>query len=142
MTFTYSGNPGASDRDAVRFLIGDTDANDPILQDEEIDYLLADTGSVNGAALSAARSIWAKFARLVDKAVGDLRISYSQRASHYQQLIRQLEQRAAIRKAVPFAGGISKASKDSIRQDSDRVPPRFSRDQFRFPGSLCNDQDK
>ena len=42
MTFTYSGTPSASQRDAIRFLLNDTDSTDVLLQDEEISYLIAD----------------------------------------------------------------------------------------------------
>ena len=40
MTWNYSGDPSLSSRDAVRFLIGDTDPNDPLVTDEEIAYAL------------------------------------------------------------------------------------------------------
>ena len=40
MTWTYSGNPSSTERDAVRFLVGDTDTNDQLLSNEEIDYLV------------------------------------------------------------------------------------------------------
>lgn len=40
MSFTYSGNPETSTLDAVRFMIGDTNPCDPLLQDEEINYLI------------------------------------------------------------------------------------------------------
>lgn len=40
MSFTYSGNPDSSTLDAMRFMIGDTNPCDPLLQDEEINYLI------------------------------------------------------------------------------------------------------
>lgn len=40
MTFTYSGDPSVSDRDAVRFLLGDTDEELPFLTDDEIDFIM------------------------------------------------------------------------------------------------------
>lgn len=40
MSFSYSGNPSDSELDAARFLIGDTDASSPIMQDEEIQYII------------------------------------------------------------------------------------------------------
>jgi len=40
MAFNYSGDPGDSVRDLVRFLIHDTVSADALFQDEEIDYLI------------------------------------------------------------------------------------------------------
>jgi hypothetical protein len=44
MSFSYSGNPATSDVDRYRFMLGDTDANAPILQDEEIAWLIQEYG--------------------------------------------------------------------------------------------------
>jgi hypothetical protein len=40
MSWTYSGNPADNARDALRFTIGDTNSLEPIMQDEELDYLI------------------------------------------------------------------------------------------------------
>lgn len=40
MSWTYSGDPKASDIDRCRFIIGDTVEVNPIMQDEEIQYLV------------------------------------------------------------------------------------------------------
>ena len=50
-------------------------------------------------------------------------------------LLGELKTRHAMRSATPFAGGISLAQKDSVEDDSDRVPPAFERDQFRIAGT-------
>lgn len=44
MTWSYSGNPSNSKIDECRFLIGDTDKSNPIMQDEEIEYLITKSG--------------------------------------------------------------------------------------------------
>ena len=67
-TFSYSGQPGGSSVDTVRFLVGDTDSTEPLLSDEEITWL--DTtwggkGSYYYTASMAAKAIAAKFAREV-----------------------------------------------------------------------------
>jgi hypothetical protein len=118
MPATYSGNPASSPRDEIRFLVGDTDLNDPRLTDAEIDYNIAlvsgSTPPPNKNFLAAsysAEAIAGKFARMVDKAVGDLHISYSQLAKQYSALSLRLRSRAALA-AVPFyVGGLSKADK-------------------------------
>ena len=45
MSWSYSGNPKDSPIDDVRFLVGDTNKNEPILQDEEIQYLIDEYGA-------------------------------------------------------------------------------------------------
>ena len=141
MSWTYSGDPAASDADAVRFLIGDTSTTDQQLQDAEIAYLLTTEGSVYRAAAQAARSIGAKYARLVDKSVGDLRLSYSQRAASYEKLAASLVARATTRTATPYAGGISAADKALDEQDTDLAKPAFTVGQFDFPGTTPETED-
>jgi hypothetical protein len=78
MTFTYSGNPGASALDEVRFLIQDTETSDQLLSNEEINYLLtAYNGDAFGAAIGAMSSLIAQAARVQEesKTVGDLSLS-------------------------------------------------------------------
>ena len=45
MSFNYSGDPSESLLDECRFILGDTDASNPIMQDEEIEYIIAQSGS-------------------------------------------------------------------------------------------------
>jgi hypothetical protein len=45
MSWNYSGNPKSSQLDECRFLIGDTDKDAPIMQDEEIQYLIDTYGT-------------------------------------------------------------------------------------------------
>lgn len=90
MTWNYTGNPSGSDRDAVRFLVGDTDSDDQLIADEEIAYLLTVYPEAPHAATAAARAIAAKFARQSDQArtVGDLSLSesLSQKSEQYHHL--------------------------------------------------------
>ena len=95
MTWTYSGNPASSDRDAVRFLVADTDSTDPLITDEEIAYLIAIYTEAPYAAVGAARAIAAKFSREADQArtVGDLTLSesLSQKSTQYHHLADHLQ---------------------------------------------------
>ena len=90
MTWTYSGNPSSTDRDAVRFLVADTDSTDPLITDEEIAYLLDLYTEPPHAAVGAARAIAAKFSRDADQArsIGDLSLneSLSQKSTQYHHL--------------------------------------------------------
>jgi len=100
MTWSYDTSL-ATDKDKVRFYIGDTDQTDQLLQDEEINFLLTETTNVLLAASRAAKAVAAKFSRQADKAVGDLRISLSQKAQAYTTLAADLEKRALTSSAYP-----------------------------------------
>lgn len=139
MAWTYSGDPSTSSKDAVRFLIGDTDTTDQQMQDEEINYLLTlYGGDVYTAAIVAARSLASKYARFPDVRIGDYSTSNSQRFNAYLALAKQLEQTqnvGLIHKAKPYAGGISIADKQQDEQNTDRVKPAFTRQDMTFPGN-------
>ncbi len=127
MTWTYSGDPSDSSRDEVRFLVGDTDSTDELVSDEEIAYAIVEESNNLLAAAKVAKAIMAKFARLVDKTVGDLKLNYSQRLAAYKELIEQLTERGTESAGMPYSGGISISDKKTIRDNSDRVDPTFTR---------------
>jgi hypothetical protein len=84
--WSYSGDPRSTDRDWVRFKIGDTDAADQLLFDGEIEALIADAGSKQLAAVLACDAIVAKFARDADFTNMHLQVARSQRVDQYRQL--------------------------------------------------------
>lgn len=91
MVWTYSGDPSVSNKDHVRFLIGDTDSGDPQLHDAEISHLLAvSSDNVYEAAIDAAQSLMAKYARKVNRAVGDLQVEAQAMVVHYSALVERL----------------------------------------------------
>jgi hypothetical protein len=137
MTWTYSGDPSASNRDAVRFSTGDTDTDNQIFSDEEIAYALAQSGdSVLDASILLVRAGLAKYARSVDKSVGDLSKSYSQITAHLRALLPDLEaqRRASGGLLRVYAGGMSKADKATQKADTDADVTPFHKDQFRNRG--------
>ena len=101
MAFTYGGDPAASDLAAIRFLIGDTDTDDQLLQDAEINWIRTNAGrSVYQAAHDCCYTIASKFSRLAtSKSVGDLSLSYSDRAKAFFELAERLLELAARRDA-------------------------------------------
>ena len=105
MTWTYSGNPGASTLDEVRFLIQDTDINDQQLQNEEINYLITAYGDPYGAAVAACSALLARLASLSSesKKVGDVSLTrvYGMAVAKYETMINYLE-RERVRR-VPAA---------------------------------------
>jgi hypothetical protein len=132
-TWSYSGDPSTSNKDAVRFIIWDTDVNNQLVSDEEIAWSIATYGTNALAASRIARSLCFKFAQQVDKQVGDLKISLSQKKTAYEKLADKLENDAAqgvdLRPSI-FAGGTSIDDKQSREDDPDRPSPYFERGQF------------
>lgn len=128
MSFTYSGNPGHSAKDQVRFLIGDTDKCDPLLQDGEIIWVLTQyENTPMNAAIRCCESIISKFSRMADEAVGQVKISFSQKAKSYNTTLQMLRSRLAMEGAVPYAGGISVSDKITQDMNTDRVRPDFTK---------------
>ena len=139
MTWIYGGDPENSERDAVRLLVGDTDPNDELVTDEEIQYALSQSRTVPGAASLTANAVAALFSRDVDIDVSGASFSESQRAEHYRTLASRLSRMAAsapprsgVKGPVPVVSGVSRSDMDTVREDSDRVRPEFRRGMFNF----------
>lgn len=71
----------------VRLMVGDTNKNDPFLQDEELAFAVSSAGSnIYAMAAAAARFIAAKLARDVDAVNEPLRQMLSQRMTRFLRL--------------------------------------------------------
>jgi len=130
MSFTYSGDPDNSPKDAVRFLIGDTDKCDPLLDDEEIKYFLGqynDGKGVINAAIRCCETIAAKFSRRVTEKVGQVSMNFSDAGKQYRAMALDLRRRLAMEDSNPYAGGISRSDKKTVEQNGDRVKPDFTK---------------
>jgi len=78
MAWSYSGDPAASTLDQVRFLCGDTDTTNQLLQNAEITFLISQwTPNAYYAAAFACEAIAGKYQGKADysRSVGDLSIS-------------------------------------------------------------------
>ena len=128
---------------SVRLLVGDTDTNDQQVQNEEVTFALNQTSdNVYYAAAWCARSIAAQYSRRVTQNLsGALSADYSDLQDHYTSLAETLEHQGKKTGAVLGikAGGISIATVDNVRQDTDRIAPSFRRDRFRNPPSYSGD---
>lgn len=127
MVWTYTDSPATSTSDELRFYIGDTDANDQQLTDAEVAFLLASYGGAKNGAIAACTMLAAKYARMVDRTIGALSISASQKSKAYQSLAKTLQSQFSL-SAIPFAGGISISDKENRDSDTDKTPPFFWRD--------------
>ncbi len=126
MSFNYSGDPSASTLDNVRFLIGDTDIDDPQFQDTEINAILAENASEPySTAIVLVERLLAKYSRKVDKSMGDLSISYSQMVENYRKLLPQLRMRASIELCAPKLTAMVQDEKKSNEDDASLSKPSF-----------------
>jgi hypothetical protein len=131
MSWTYSGDPTASPKDEVRYLIGDTEPDSQELSDAEINYgIIAVYGSVANAppignllpAAYAADNLASKYARYADKSVGDLHIAYGNRFKQFQELAQRLRARATNAMIPIYIGGELWSEKKSNYDNPDIIP--------------------
>lgn len=123
MTTDYI-SPDTSDKDAVRFLVGDTGPTDWYLQDEEITWALAQQSTVHMAAAVCAEAIAGQLARLADLSLDDTSISYSQRHRHYMDLAERLRETPTSSLSDAASGG---TDADGLYQDRE---PYFTFEHF------------
>lgn len=102
MSWTYEGNL-MNRRDRIRFLVGDTDTNDQLLQDGEIDYYLTEYSNDYLCAATLCDAIAAKFSRQADVNNAGLSLSASQRAQAYRTRAVELR-KEATKLASVFVG--------------------------------------
>lgn len=149
MTFTYNSSPDtttvAGRRDAVRSLVGDTNSDDPLLQDSEIDFFVTDSSNdVYSAGAKAARAIAAQFSRIGNTRFDSVQIDFSQQRQHFLELAQRLEKTAKFSGStglgVPVGGGISRSEILSVEEDTDRNSPAFKENQFSNPDVTVNDE--
>lgn len=106
MAWTYSGNPGSSDLDHIRFLIQDTDTTDQLFSNEELTYLFNSYGDAYSAAIAAVTTLIAKGSRVQEesKTVGDLSLSVKSGAlvTQWETLLKYLKaERFRLSPAAP-----------------------------------------
>jgi hypothetical protein len=136
MPATYSGDPSESNKDEVRYLVGDTggsefdERGEFFLSDAEVRYAVSNAGNNKQAALACAKRIKNRLAKEADADVGDGSVDFSQRFDNIGEVIEELEKEVSLEGLNPYAGGISESDKDTVEDDNDRVEPFFVRGQF------------
>jgi hypothetical protein len=140
VAWTYSGNPASSTNDAVRFELGDTESEAPMLEDAEVEYAISweakgsppNQPEILAAAAHCMEALHRRFARRADTVTGSLRIAAAKRATTYKEAAEQLRRRAQGFHA-PFAGGQSEAEKEKRAEEEDLPQPLFRREEFKIP---------
>lgn len=128
MSFSYTG-AAASPVGAVRFAIGDTVEATSRISDEDIAYLLEQTGgNVAQASRLAVEAIIATLGSLCDQTVGSVSKSYSQMRDGWMGTLAILKSRSSYMGGRPLVGGISRTQAHLQDRDRDLKKPLFDGD--------------
>ena len=108
MNFSYSGDPTTSPKDEIRFMIGDTDDKNPLVQDAEIFFALKKfDGNIYLASIYLCRRIMIAASSLSDRMSGLESIRGSQIQAQFKVRITDLEREMAENSPPQvMAGGI------------------------------------
>jgi len=136
MTFSYKlaeGLPG--DRDKVRFLSGDTNKDDHVLEDEEIDFILTQEPNIWFAAAMAVNQMVLKLQAGIweEQKVGETRLR-ARRISDLKVKEDQLRARGAMHQQ-PSIGGVYKSERDALLSNSNILRGDFFRGMHDYPGT-------
>lgn len=94
MSFSYTGNPASSALDYIRFTVGDTNRTTAVLQDEEINWIIAEHPTLNKQLAECFRQMATSYAKIPKRKLGPQqedgteRVAYfKERAEYYEKLI-------------------------------------------------------
>ena len=141
----YIGTPWTG-RVKVRMLIGDTDPDDPILNDYEIDAVLSVYTNEVEAAAWVCLGLSAKYASEGDITHGRYKFENISKSKRYDELSKRYFKQVygvpyPITSVSPSFGGISQSNKDANDGDTDNVDPYFYRGQFENPEVEYDDDE-
>lgn len=136
MPGTWSYNPtdaGTSAKDAIRLEIGDTDSNNWLLADEEINYAITQERNFWAAAARCAEMAARAILRKADPKLGrSMQVIYSKAALQYYDMARRLRCKA-MGTVVPYIGGMNIDDKQTISADTSLVAPMFTKTMMENP---------
>lgn len=130
-TWTYA-SPATDEKDAVRFLIGDTDSRRQLISDEEILWAISDAGNRYSAAATCCRLLGSEAATAGSVTVGDMSEGGGRDAAGWMSLAAEYDRKAVTIGAppTPHLGGESLTRRDTVARETDRRPPIFAPGQF------------
>lgn len=128
----YSGDPSASDKDSVRWLVGDTDVANQLVSDEEILWALTKFSNLYSAAALVCDQLASERSEGGRRKIGDLEVEAGRSGKAFESKAKKFRRLAAL-SATPHAGGISVDAADAYVTDSDIPAPAFRIGQFDSP---------
>ena len=127
MSCSYSGDPASSDKDAVRFLIQDTDCANNIFEDEEINWTLTEEANIYmTAACLLDNAINNSSGSLSSKKVGDLSLAF--KLEETRKRIDGLRAKGKVKYEIPLVPAQDRETKRDHRENVDNVPPFITRE--------------
>jgi len=141
--WTYSGDPNLNTKDAVRFLIQDTDSNRQLANDEEICWTLEQEANIYMAGAIILEIVARRLSGsgISSKKVGDLSLTYRS-SSELLLESAKLRSRGQAQYQEITAGGISRSEKDTHEQDTDIEKLDFKKGIHDFPLTTSQDNDE
>lgn len=138
---SWSYDPKLTDnKDKVRFLIDDADADDQLVQDEEITFMLGECGSIYRTASQLCETLQLRFSKQMSLTDGKgLTFDPQKQAEKYADLAVKYNARAAERggTGLYFGGGLE-AERETLALDNEATQPRFKIDQHRNPSAYID----
>lgn len=101
MSWTYSGNPADSKLAECRFLLGDTIESEPIMQDEEIQYIIDTYGD------NENQVFYQLFSRAATLFARDIKRSLGPQSEDPTERLRYFREKAAAYNAKLTSAGLS-----------------------------------
>lgn len=86
MSFSYTGNPKDSTVNEIRFIVGDTNKANYLLEDEEIQYMIDKYTDVNQAIYEILQNMLNKVASEVSEKLGPQEVKNNEKFMNYKEL--------------------------------------------------------
>jgi hypothetical protein len=123
--WTYSGDPANSDSDAVRFMVGDTIRERPLLDDYEVEWIVSQSPNLNRRAALACEALWSRFLAISDYTVGSVSKKFSDVAAKFKERAADFRRDANKNALVSFPAHLV-STKQALENDSELQYPEFS----------------
>lgn len=128
MTFSYEIGKLSTQLNKVRLYIGDTDENDPLLQNEEIVLVQSTYTSFFRVCAECCRLICTKVSRRVDGKFGNIAEKSSEIYDRYRSLADSFDNKSSS--TYPWSGAVLVSDKDGNKEEWDEdviVKPVFQK---------------
>jgi len=123
MSFSYDSARLTDEINKIRLHLGDTDEDEPLLQDEEIRLIQDSSTTFRRRVAACCRLICAKVARDVDYRLSLLSEDAGSIYERYKEMAERYEDMGSLN--YPWAGSILESFKKSTESDESLVKPKF-----------------
>jgi len=133
MSFSYDETKLDKEMNVIRLYLGDTDENDPLLQDEEIIFIQGEKSTLTKRIAACCRLICAHLARKVDYRLSLLSEKAGAMYERYKDQADRYEVMGSL--SYPWAGSVDVALKKANEDDTSIVQPKFTKGIHDHPGT-------